>query len=733
MTASMSPPHSEAPAPRGTGAYHYHRAATQTADTEYTGRADIADILESLSYRPDEFVSVCHQRRGGDFCTAVVTPDAAPGYVAGLGSGADIWFGVNPTTGPARERAGRGRSADITRLAVLYCDLDVKPGGCPDLDTAERIIDGISDVIGQRPTVVVATGHGVQPYWPIDDGDIAATFGADDAATLLARFGRLVACVADEHKAKVDAVFDLARVLRVPGTINHKSTPVAVTARRDIGGPLTVIEIDERLTEVGITADTDTADDSQVLVSPSADWVFADETCPYVGAMLDGLPTDTPTSSGRNPWAASQAVRLCCAWRLGCITRDDFGRAVTALEARLSSLLATTDPRRALRRYEMRDVFRLGQQRAERKSEEHAWAELGGHRHMGTAEDFWGTGAAPQDSDTAATPQEPATGDRPALAGALLSRSALRSLPTPQPLIDNVLDQGTCGLLYGYRGSLKSFTAFDWAASVATGRPWQGRATEQRRVLYVASEGAHGYPGRADAWETGWRRKISDGTLDLLPRPVNLMAPAEVAELGALIDWGGYGLVVIDTLARCMVGGDENSSRDMGMVVDRLYRLLDRTPARRGVILGIHHTGKDARTLRGSSALDAGIDTVYSATREGSTVILSREKRKDGPEPDRHTVALEPIPGTGSCTLKAASDGVSAAGETPERAAQLRLIVSQHFVSTGATGSALRDVAMSQGGMSRPSYYRALSDLVQSGYLINTGTDSRPFYKVNDE
>ena len=28
------------------------------------------------------------------------------------------------------------------------------------------------------------------------------------------------------------------------------------------------------------------------------------------------------------------------------------------------------------------------------------------------------------------------------------------------------------------------------------------------------------------------------------------------------------------------------------------------------------------------------------------------------------------------------------------------------------------------------TFYRALSDLLQSGDLINTGTDQRPFYKV---
>jgi RecA-family ATPase len=52
----------------------------------------------------------------------------------------------------------------------------------------------------------------------------------------------------------------------------------------------------------------------------------------------------------------------------------------------------------------------------------------------------------------------------PVLADVLLTRSALRNLPAAEPLIDDVLDQGTVALLYGMWGSGKSFIALDWAA-----------------------------------------------------------------------------------------------------------------------------------------------------------------------------------------------------------------------------------------------------------------------------
>ena len=311
--------------------------------------------------------------------------------------------------------------------------------------------------------------------------------------------------------------------------------------------------------------------------------------------------------------------------------------------------------------------------------------------------------------------------DEPVLADQLLSRSALRALPAPEPLIDNTLDQGTTGLLYGKFSTAKSFIALDWGASVGTGRKWQGRSTQQRRTLYVAGEGAFGFKARLDAWEIGWRTEIQDGELDILPVPVNLTRPLEVANLAALIDWGGYSFIVLDTLARCMVGGDENSAKDCGIVVDAMTKLLGRTPGGRGVILGVHHAGKDGRTLRGSSAFEAAADTVYFTSKDGAVILLDREKRKDGVEHDHHELKIDPIPGSESAVISVHRGG----GQT-ERGDKLLSTFVHHFGETGASKAELRTVA----DMPPATFHRALSDLLKCGHLINTATDQRPFYKA---
>lgn len=329
-------------------------------------------------------------------------------------------------------------------------------------------------------------------------------------------------------------------------------------------------------------------------------------------------------------------------------------------------------------------------------------------------------GPQPPDADAYSGGSAAADDTTPVYADRVLTRSALRNLPEPEPLIDNILDQGTTALLYGKWGTAKTFTALDWAACVATSRSWQGRTAVQRKVLYVAGEGAFGFRGRTEAWEVGWHTKIGDDSLHILPFPVNLTRPLDVANLAALIAWGGYSFIVLDTLARCMVGADENSAKDCGVVVDSMTRLLNHTPGGRGVVLGVHHAGKDGKTLRGSSAFEGGVDTVYFTSRDGATLILDREKRKDGPEADRHELRLAPIDGTGSCVIELHSGTA-----TTSRAKQLSCTYDTHFATTGATGADLREVS----GMEKTTFYRALSDLLKDGHLVNIGTDKRPFYK----
>lgn len=325
-------------------------------------------------------------------------------------------------------------------------------------------------------------------------------------------------------------------------------------------------------------------------------------------------------------------------------------------------------------------------------------------------EDEAGSGLDEHQAATEQTP-EPGTTDVAGLAGLVLDRHQLATLPKPHPLIADTLDLGTVSLLAGYWGTCKSFVALDWSACIATGKPWQGRKAEQLRVLYVASEGAFGLHDRLTSWERGWGTDIAGTSLHVLPTAPNLGKASTVAELCALVEAGSYQFVVVDTLAKCMVGLDENSAQDMGRVVAALYRI--RAATGNGAVLAVHHTGKDKTTTRGSSALEGGVDCVYKTEGKPEDLTLQREKRKDGPTEDNHRLVLSQVPYTNSMVLDRLGGQ-----QMDGKANELLTAYLMHFRSIGScTSSQLEAVS----GMSHTTFYRSLNKLVGAGELVNVG------------
>jgi hypothetical protein len=303
------------------------------------------------------------------------------------------------------------------------------------------------------------------------------------------------------------------------------------------------------------------------------------------------------------------------------------------------------------------------------------------------------------------------------IASRILTRSALASLPDPAPLIDATLDQHSVSLLAGPWGSGKSFIALDWAACLSSGKAWQARPVHTSGpVLYLAAEGAYGLRKRLDAWEYAWDTKLTDEGWFVLTRPVNLLAPTEVAELCEQMRQRGIRHVVVDTLARCMVGGDENSARDMGLAVDALYEVREAT-GDGGTVIAIHHTGKDRQTVRGSSALEAGVDTVYQIEGDAQLLQLKRTKRKDGPVDDLIRLRLNTV--LDSVVVSSHTGLENSGNET-----LLLSILHSHF---SALDDPSTSVLMQAAELPTTSFYRALNALVNKGFvtLVKDGRATR--------
>lgn len=203
--------------------------------------------------------------------------------------------------------------------------------------------------------------------------------------------------------------------------------------------------------------------------------------------------------------------------------------------------------------------------------------------------------------------------------------------------------QSLCSI-YGPSGSYKSFLAVSWACHIASGKEWAGRKVTAGAVLYVVGEGGVGVPRRVRAWEQLHGSKADN--LYLVNRPVFPVRSAEINEvlLAAQQVEAECGLpvrlVVIDTLARCFGGNDENDARDMGAFIEGCDNIKQKTGA---TVLVVHHSGKDeAKGARGSSSFRAALDAEFNVKREGdgTALILSCTKMKDAEELEKKAYDL---------------------------------------------------------------------------------------------
>lgn len=193
------------------------------------------DLLAALGHRPGDRVSINSKKQGQKFLSRIETVDSLPDWAPP--SDREVWFGVNPVDGSV-PLGRRGTEQDVTRVYVLFADLDVKGDSFRSLDECREVVDGLSRMLGANPTAVIESGHGLQPLYrmasPPSCSNVIASapnrLDRDGWRVLYARWHSAVHMQAQKVRpgAKVDSVYNLDRILRAPGSINHKGDPVAV-------------------------------------------------------------------------------------------------------------------------------------------------------------------------------------------------------------------------------------------------------------------------------------------------------------------------------------------------------------------------------------------------------------------------------------------------------------------------------------------------------------------------
>jgi hypothetical protein len=207
----------------------------------------------------------------------------------------------------------------------------------------------------------------------------------------------------------------------------------------------------------------------------------------------------------------------------------------------------------------------------------------------------------------------------------LLTAKQLELFPPHEWALKHTLPLQGIAALYGPSQSGKSFLAFDLGIAIAEGRRWFGKRTKKLPVVYVALEGEAGIRNRVRAWEQMHQRKVPDTFYFLLKQSFHLDSLNDVSALASTVPRNT--VIIIDTLNRAAPTADENSSQDMGKILEGTKRLQMLTE---GLVLIVHHTGKDpSRGARGHSSFFAALDAAIEVKRDKSQRSWNVAKSKD--------------------------------------------------------------------------------------------------------
>jgi len=299
-----------------------------------------------------------------------------PAAAANFDGHEDVFCAVGMTTkrlGP-RQRAN---AQQVAAIAGFWLDLDIgdAAGALPNrtaaLSFANRHL---------RPTITVDSGHGVHAWYLLDDGPWYFTTRDQqtEAASLARRFVTLHQQSAATRGWRLDSVGDLARLMRLPGTLNAKEPdrPRPVTTIEHQGPRHALAAIRDLLHNVAV-------DEPSRAPASAAPVTLTGDTSAFA-SKLDALIANSPEFAAR--WEHTTAPAdgsmsaydlSLCSMAAGAMTDPELAQLITLHRATHGS---ADDIAKAQRTGYLASTIRRARSRTDRDAQIQALQDLGTRR-----------------------------------------------------------------------------------------------------------------------------------------------------------------------------------------------------------------------------------------------------------------------------------------------------------------------------------------------------------------
>ncbi|WP_088185866.1 hypothetical protein [Desulfosporosinus sp. FKA] len=136
----------------------------------------------------------------------------------------DVYFGVGASKKEIPQNK-RPKAKEISAIPGAWIEIDLAALGAHAKQNLPKTLEEALSIIPNdlRPTLIVLSGNGLHLYWLFKQPWYLLTPKENRrAALLLLRLQAFIKQLADVQGWHIDSTADLNRLLRVPGTLNHK-------------------------------------------------------------------------------------------------------------------------------------------------------------------------------------------------------------------------------------------------------------------------------------------------------------------------------------------------------------------------------------------------------------------------------------------------------------------------------------------------------------------------------
>ena len=221
----------------------------------------------------------------------------------------------------------------------------------------------------------------------------------------------------------------------------------------------------------------------------------------------------------------------------------------------------------------------------------------------------------------------------------LYSANDVSFWPRSEWLVDGIIQRRSSAVIFGESRIGKSFLALDLASKLASGDSWFGYPVKKCNVIYFPAESPLGLHQRLEAMRVQTGNQFPQN-LQFMRSSVDVSNPEDVTKVIATVS-DSADVLFIDTFNAVASSSDENSSKEMGRILNGVRRIIDETGC---TVIFVHHCGwSDHDRLRGHSSFSAAMDTRIAVTRDSGHPAWKVKGQREGADTESHKYELRVI------------------------------------------------------------------------------------------